>query len=91
MFKTKVKKLFVISSIVLTGLVASAQAAIDKNLTAQEIQTIAKEAYIYGYPMANHYRIMHSYFLNKESGQYKDPLNVISSEARVYTHKDTAV
>jgi hypothetical protein len=55
------------------------------------IKDIAKEAYIYGFPMLMNYGVMHAYFIDQKSGQYKAPFNTIYNEARVFTPKDTAI
>jgi len=34
---------------------------------------------------------MHEFVVNRDSGQWKAPFNEISNEARLFTHKDTAV
>lgn len=60
-------------------------------LTPEEARTIAKEAYIYGFPLADHYRIYHSYFVDESSGGYKAPFNQIKNEPKVYTSKDTTI
>ena len=51
----------------------------------------AQEAYVYAFPMLMNYGVMHSYFIDRNSGQYKVPFNTMYSEARVFTPKDTAV
>ena len=61
------------------------------NLTAQEIQQIAKEAYIYGFPMVVNYKTMYFYAVLPESPEYKGGFNNLKSEARVYTPEDKAV
>lgn len=58
---------------------------------AQEARTIAKEAYIYGYPMVDSYRIQHAYFVNRESPEFKTPWNQLRNIPRVYTPDDKAV
>jgi hypothetical protein len=55
------------------------------------IKDIAKEAYIYAFPMLMNYGVMHAYFVDQKSGQYKAPFNTIYNEARVFTPKDTAI
>ncbi|MFT3668721.1 MAG: DUF1254 domain-containing protein [Pseudoxanthomonas sp.] len=52
---------------------------------------VYKEAYIYGFPMVDSYRIQHSYFVNKKSPEYKGEWNVPHSVARVYTPEDKAI
>jgi len=60
-------------------------------LSAVDVRKIVKEAYIYGYPMVDGYRIQHTYFVNKDNTEYKAPYNVLASSARVYTSEDKAV
>ena len=36
-------------------------------LTPDRVRAIAKEAYIYGFPMVDSYRIQHSYFIDSAS------------------------
>ena len=55
------------------------------------IKDTVKEAYIYGFPMLMNYGVMHEYFIDKNSGQFKAPFNTIYNEARVFTPKDTAI
>jgi hypothetical protein len=56
-----------------------------------EARAIAKEAYIYGFPMVDGYRIQNAYFIDKASHDYKAPYNQIASFARVFTPDDTVV
>src|SRR6185369_14060096 len=44
-------------------------------VTTAQVREIAKEAYIYGYPMVDNYRIQYAYFQDKQSGQYVSPWN----------------
>ncbi len=60
-------------------------------VTAEQARAIAKDAYIYGFPMVDSYRIQHSYFVNKEDPEYKGGWNEVHSIARVYTPEDKAV
>lgn len=66
---------------------ARAQAGV----TPAEARAIAKEAYIYGYPMVDGYRINYAFFLLPGNPQYKGPLNELVNLARVFTPADTAV
>jgi hypothetical protein len=61
------------------------------DLTLQEARTIAKEAYIYGNPLVDSYRILYSYFVEPKDPDYKGPFNQIINFARVYTPDDRAV
>jgi hypothetical protein len=60
-------------------------------VTPEQARAIAKDAYIYGFPMVDSYRIQHSYFVNKEDPEYKGGWNEIHNTARVYTPADKAV
>jgi hypothetical protein len=60
-------------------------------VTPEQARAIAKEAYIYGFPMVDSYRIQYSYFVDKEDPEYKGGWNEIHNIARVYTPADTAV
>lgn len=59
--------------------------------TADQVRRIAKEAYIYGFPMVDSYRIQYSYFIDPASPEYKGPWNEVHSVARVFTPADVAV
>lgn len=59
--------------------------------TPEQARAIAKEAYVYGFPMVDNYRVMHSYFVDKENPEYKGDWNRIHNTARVYTPADTAI
>jgi hypothetical protein len=65
--------------------------AAQNNPDAEEIQVIAEEAYLYGFPMIMGYSVLNKFFINRDSGQFKAPINQISNEARVFTPKDTGV
>ncbi|UTV41139.1 hypothetical protein MYG64_28660 (plasmid) [Ensifer adhaerens] len=56
-----------------------------------DIGAIAREVYIYTYPMVKNYLTMYQYALEPGGGQYKGPLNTLGSVARVYTPEDTAI
>ena len=60
-------------------------------ITPEEARKIAKEAYIYGFPMVVHYKVMDSYVLDETSPEYKAPFNQVACTARVYTPEDRAI
>jgi len=60
-------------------------------LSPQDARQIAKEAYVYGYPMVDSYRIQHAYFVDRENPEYKAPWNQIRNMPRVFTPDDKAV
>ncbi len=60
-------------------------------VTPDQARAIAKEAYVYGFPMVDNYRVMYSYFVNKQDPEYKGGWNEIHSAARVYTPDDKTI
>src|ERR1700682_6366857 len=67
----------------------AAQAQAD--VSPEEARAIAKEAYVYGFPIVDNYRIQHAYWVDKATPEYKAPWNQIWNSARVYTPADTAI
>src|SRR6266487_1267082 len=61
------------------------------DITPAEARAIVKEAYIYGFPIVDNYRIQHAYWVDKATPEYKGPWNQIWNSARVYTPADTAI
>ncbi len=60
-------------------------------MSPERVREIAKEAYVYGFPLVDDYRIQHSYFVDADGPEYKGPWNQVHSTARVYTPADKAV
>ncbi len=61
------------------------------DITPAEARAIAKEAYIYGFPIVDNYRIQHAYWVDKATPEYKGPWNQIWNSANVFTPADTAI
>jgi hypothetical protein len=74
-----------------TALFCAALPAHAQALTPEEARAIAKEAYIYGYPMVDSYRIEYGYFVDKKDPEYKGSWNEIHNTPRVYTPADKAI
>ncbi len=55
------------------------------------ITAIAHDAYIYGFPMVDNYRVEYAYFVDQTDKEYKGPWNQIVNIARVFTSDDVAV
>jgi hypothetical protein len=72
-----------------TGLALTTTRAAD--ITTEEARAIAREAYIYGFPMVDNYRIQYAYFVDKEGPEYKVPWNQLLNIPRVYTPEDKAI
>jgi hypothetical protein len=72
----------------------SATASLAPALTppgAAETKAIAEEAYLYGFPMIVGYDVLYQYFIDRDSKQFKAPINQLLNEARVFTPKDTGI
>ncbi|HVJ79963.1 MAG TPA: DUF1254 domain-containing protein [Planctomycetia bacterium] len=63
----------------------------DDFLSPAEVRAIAKEAYVYGFPLVDSYRIQHAYFVDRSNPEYKAPWNRLTNIPRVYTPADKAV
>ena len=57
----------------------------------EETKAIAEEGFIYGLPIVMNYAVQYAFTVDRDSGQYKGPVNQIFNEARVFTYKDTAI
>ena len=63
----------------LTGRALAPAPALAQSSAAAEARAIAKEAYIYGFPIVDNYRIQYSYFVDRGSPEYKAPWNEIAN------------
>lgn len=61
------------------------------DLAPDDARAIAKEAYIYGFPLVDSYRIQYAYFVNRSTHEFKAPWNQIRNIPRVFTPEDKAV
>jgi hypothetical protein len=57
----------------------------------EQVKTIAEEGFIYGLPIVMNYAVMHDYAIDRNSGQFKAPLNELFNEHRVFTYQDTSI
>lgn len=74
------------SSLLLSARSASQQV----HATSEQARAIAKEAYIYGVPLLDQYRVTFAFSIAKGNPEYKGPFNSILNIARVYTPDDKA-
>jgi hypothetical protein len=58
---------------------------------AAEARAIARDAYVYGFPLVDSYRIQHACFVDRTHPEFKSPWNRIHHTSRVYTPDDTTV
>jgi hypothetical protein len=78
-------------AVVLLAAWALPAAQAQTSATPAEARAIAKEAYIYGFPIVDNYRIQYSYFQDKDDPNYKTSWNQLINIPRVYTPEDTAI
>ena len=60
-------------------------------MDATTMRAIAKEAYVYGYPMVDGYRVQYDYFEDRQNPEFKAPWNQLLNVPRVYTADDKAI
>ena len=58
---------------------------------AEEVRKIARDAYVYGVPMIDQYRAIHTFSLDPANPQYRAPMNTLASYDRLFTPDDTTV
>ena len=80
----------IVAAALVSGLALNLTARV-ADITPAEARAIAKEAYIYGSPMVDGYRIQYTYFVNRESPEFKAPWNQLKNIPRVFTPDDKAV
>ncbi len=66
-------------------------AAHPADISMAEVRAIAREAYIYGYPLVDSYRSLYSFFVDRNSPVFKAPLNELHSDARLWSPEDRMV
>lgn len=86
MILSKIKFAAAVATAMLLAPVAYAQ-----DLTPEEIQAIAKEAFVYGYSPVDNYRVQYAYYVDKSNANFKAPFNEITNIPAVYTPADTSV
>ena len=60
-------------------------------ISASDARAIAKEAYIYGFPMVVNYQTMHKQAIDKKSPDYRGDFNTVNSSKSVATPEDKFV
>lgn len=56
-----------------------------------EARDLARQAWIYGFPMAMNYKTMYEYSVDTSSPEYKGPFNTLGCVARVFTPADRTI
>ena len=60
-------------------------------VSTEEAKQIAEEAYIFAYPMIDHYKMMFAMAMYPESGAYNGPFNVLYHDPELSGPKDTII
>jgi len=63
----------------------------DFTATPSEARAIAKEAYLYGYPVVEIYKTLYTQAVDKGGVNFKAPFNHVGNTAQVFTPKDTTL
>ncbi len=85
------KQLLLKLAALVMGAILLAPAAYAQDVTPKEARAIAREAYIYGYPLVDNYRIQYAYYVDRNNPNFKAPWNHIKNINSVFTPADTAV
>ncbi|WP_338481025.1 DUF1254 domain-containing protein [Pseudomonas trivialis] len=72
------------------SLLMSTGAWADFTATPAQARAIAKEAYLYGFPVVQMYKTLYTQAVDKGGVNYKAPFNQIGNAAQVVTPRDTA-
>lgn len=56
-----------------------------------DARDIATDAYVYGFPIVDNYRVLYSYFVDEQDPEYKGAWNQVHSTARLFTPQDKAI
>src|SRR5256886_1035998 len=88
--KTITRRGFVGGVAVLPALHFSAAQA-QAGVSPAEARAIAKEAYVYGFPIVDNYRVQHAYWMDKTNPEYKGPFNQIWNATKLFSPADKAI
>ncbi|RON52592.1 DUF1254 domain-containing protein [Pseudomonas frederiksbergensis] len=72
------------------SLLLSCSAWADFSASPEEARGIAKEAYLYGFPVVEMYKTLYTQAVDKAGPNFKAPFNKIGNTAKVFTPADTA-
>ena len=55
------------------------------------MRTIARDAYVFGFPLVMGYKTLYNYVIDTDNPEYKGPFNEVSCAARLFTPDDKAI
>jgi hypothetical protein len=85
------RQTFFAAAALLAGKALVPMHALAQPLAPADARALAKEAVIYGFPLVDSYRIQISYFVDRNSPEFKASWNTLVNNARVYTPDDKAI
>ena len=72
-------------------LFAASPSAASPAVDPAQARAIARDAYVFGFPLVDSYRVQHTYFVDRANPEYKAPWNTVKNVPRVYTPEDRAI
>ena len=75
-------------TVILTALALSCT---KESITVEEARALAREAYLYGFPMVEGYKTLYKQAIDKDGADFKAPINQVGHAEGVATPKDTWV
>ena len=85
------KKSIIISLAFIAAILCGSCTVKPVKVTPEEAGQIAEEAYIFAYPMIEHYKMMFAMAMYEGSGAYTAPFNVMVNNAHLSGPKDTII
>ncbi|TDR85347.1 DUF1254 domain-containing protein [Enterovirga rhinocerotis] len=73
------------------GLSATSAATARAGLSGDQARELARQAYVYAYPLVKNYLSIYQFAIDAKGSQYKGPPNQVNNLARVFTPQDTGV
>ncbi len=73
------------------GAGASSTQAAAGAVSEAEVRTIARDAYLYGFPIVEEYKVLYAQAVNQGGPDFKAPFNQIGNTANVFTPQDKAI
>ena len=61
------------------------------SVSVEETRAIARDAYVFGFPLVMGYKTLYNYAIDTDNPEYKGPFNEVSCVARLFTPDDKAI